>query len=812
MKYFNQVTNEGRTEVRAIGTALFAGFLTLAFVVVGIDYWSLSTMEKVHAQMQSIADRQWIDVQLANEALDYSNINNRVFIQLMLTSDRAEVTSLLGDRAKNSARISTLEEQLQSRVASEKEQALLNAVNGTRRPYLESCNRAISILLNGKNPELARQALIRVTFPGLLQYHRAWGDYVHLRTDEMNQQLAAASAKYVAARKRTTYLMTLSVLLVLGIALVVLRRIMAEIRRRGAAEREIRQLNEGLELTVRQRTAALERANEYLTAEITERKQVEEKLRLKTAFLEAQTNSTLDGILVVDDNNRIILHNGRYAAMFRVPLHICEEGDDSPLLEHVLSLVRDPERFLGRVNYLYNHRQEISRDEIEFNDGRVVDRYSSPVIGREGKYYGRIWSFRDITERKRSDEVVRRLSLAVEQSPVSVVITELNGQIIYVNRKFVECTGYRLDEVIGKNPNILKSGHTKSEEYKKLWAAITAGKEWRGELQNRKKNGELYWEYAVIRPIADENGRATHFLALKEDITERRNMEVQLQHAQKLEAIGQLASGIAHEINTPTQYIGDNVSFLSEAFEDLRKLVADYERLMAAAKDNVISSEIVEEIRSAVERVDCGYLLEEIPKALAQTKEGINRVSKLVSAMKEFSHPGTKEKTPLDINRALESTITVSRNEWKYVSDLETDFDCSLPLVSCLPSELNQVILNLIVNAAHAIADVVPHGAAAKGKIHVRTLNCQDWVEIRVQDTGAGIPKEVQARIFEPFFTTKQVGKGTGQGLAIARSLVVDKHQGSIRFETVEGKGSTFIIRLPKDGKCVPSLAQRATV
>jgi len=175
--------------------------------------------------------------------------------------------------------------------------------------------------------------------------------------------------------------------------------------------------------------------------------------------------------------------------------------------------------------------------------------------------------------------------------------------------------------------------------------------------------------------------------------------------------------------------------------------------------------------------------------------------------MKEFSHPGTKEKVPLDLNHAIESTITVARNEWKYVADLDVDLDPSLPPTACQPGEFNQVILNLIVNAAHAIAEVIAKGGPAKGKIRIQTRNSEQWAEIRIQDTGSGIPEKVRSRIFDPFFTTKAIGKGTGQGLAIARSVVVDKHGGSIHFETEEGAGTTFVIRLPHDGT---SLATKA--
>jgi signal transduction histidine kinase len=288
-----------------------------------------------------------------------------------------------------------------------------------------------------------------------------------------------------------------------------------------------------------------------------------------------------------------------------------------------------------------------------------------------------------------------------------------------------------------------------------------------------------------------------------EDTTERKALHQQLLQAQKLESIGQLAAGIAHEINTPTQYIGDNVRFLKDAFTDLTSLIGEYGKVLAAVKESPALAETLKESLNAIGRVDTEFLLNEIPNAIDQGLEGVTRVATLVSAMKEFSHPGSKEKSPVNLNKAIESTITVARNEWKYVADMETDFDQTLPAVPCLPGEVNQVILNLIVNAAHAIGDIVAKGGEKKGKIKIQTRNCEDWAEIRIRDSGTGIPKHVQARVFDPFFTTKEVGRGTGQGLAIARSVVVDKHDGSIHFETEEGKGTTFIICLPFDGKAV---------
>jgi signal transduction histidine kinase len=270
-----------------------------------------------------------------------------------------------------------------------------------------------------------------------------------------------------------------------------------------------------------------------------------------------------------------------------------------------------------------------------------------------------------------------------------------------------------------------------------------------------------------------------------------------LLQAQKLESVGQLAAGIAHEINTPVQYIGDNVRFLRDTFEELMGLHRPCLRLLDAARSHTVSAEVLNEVEAAIGRVDVEYVLEEIPKAIAQTLEGISRVAGLVGAMKEFSHPGTGKKVLLDLNRAIESTVTVTRNEWKYVADMNLNLDASLPMVRCLPGEFNQVILNMIINASHAIADVVAEGDAAKGLISIETRSLGDAVEIRIQDTGGGIPETVRTRIFDPFFTTKEIGKGTGQGLAIARSVIVDKHQGSIDVETESGRGTTFVIRLP---------------
>jgi PAS domain S-box-containing protein len=534
-----------------------------------------------------------------------------------------------------------------------------------------------------------------------------------------------------------------------------------------------------------------------IVRDITEQKRAEEGLLLKNALLEAQADASIDGILVVDESDRIILTNKQLTLSFGIPQELLDAGDDRAVREFVVGKVQDPVAFITKVNYLNSHRGETTTDEVLFKNGQIFDRYSAPLVDSRNQYRGRIWYFRDVTERKRTEDVLRRLSSVVEQSPVSVVISDLSGDITYVNRKFTETSGYQAGEILGKNSRILKSGYSTPEDYRDLWQTITAGEEWRGTFHNRKKNGDLYWESAVIMPLADHDGTTSHYLALKEDITEKLALEGQLRQSQKLEAIGQLAAGIAHEINTPIQYVGDNVSFFKESWGQLSGLLAAAQKLRDEATLERVSESTIEDFDRYSRDADVEYLSHDIPRAIDQTLEGVERVSRIVRAMKEFSHPGSQEKRAIDLNRAIDTTITISHNEWKYVAKMETRLDPDLPLVPCLAGEINQVLLNLVVNSAQAIGDNSPRDDNSLGTITIATRRDGDWVELSVADTGIGIPDQLRERVFDPFFTTKEVGKGTGQGLMLAHTVIVKKHGGKIWFDSTIGKGTTFYVRLP---------------
>jgi signal transduction histidine kinase len=302
---------------------------------------------------------------------------------------------------------------------------------------------------------------------------------------------------------------------------------------------------------------------------------------------------------------------------------------------------------------------------------------------------------------------------------------------------------------------------------------------------------ELRWTVSceMIRDLRSVRG-------LMIDVTETRRMVRELAQGQKLESVGRIAAGVAHEINTSVQFISDSVRFVRHALRDVPHALADYRALAAGA---LSGKDVVEAARKAAdtdEAADVDYFLKNAPDALDRALEGIGRVGSIVRSMTEFAHPDTRTKADIDLNRAIKTTLNMARNEYKSVAELETDFG-DIPTVHCHAGDINQVVLNLLLNAAHAISDVV-EGTSRKGRIIVRTRAIGDYVEISIGDTGDGIPEDVRSRIFEPFVTTKEVGRGTGQGLALSRGIVVDKLKGSLHFETETGKGTTFFIRLPK--------------
>lgn len=391
----------------------------------------------------------------------------------------------------------------------------------------------------------------------------------------------------------------------------------------------------------------------------------------------------------------------------------------------------------------------------------------------------------------------------VDAMPDMIAILDKEYNIVRMNKTMLEKIGKSYQEQLGSKCYFGTHCTNGPPEYCPHTKLLLDHKIHRVEIYEEHLGGHCE---VIVTPYCDPDGSLIGSVHIVRDINARKKAEqekeklhAQLLHAQKLESVGQLAAGIAHEINTPTQFIGTNIDFLEDASQDIISFMAQLQQIIKTAPQ-----EIMDAINTIVEEMDWEYLAEEMPLAISQSHEGVKRVSTIVRAMKEFSHPGSKNKESLNLNQIINTTVTVARNEWKYVADLDLDLDPDLPQIPLLSDEMGQVILNMLVNAAHAIAEKLgdnPEGE--KGTITIKTRRVNDGVELRINDTGAGMPEEVQFRIFDPFYTTKKVGKGTGQGLAISHDVVVEKHQGTIAVESTPGKGTTFIIHLPplEEGK-----------
>jgi PAS domain S-box-containing protein len=433
---------------------------------------------------------------------------------------------------------------------------------------------------------------------------------------------------------------------------------------------------------------------------------------------------------------------------------------------------------------------------------------SAPILNHEGLYIGARSLLTDITERKAAEEKLAAAhaenELILATITTALIGLDINERISRWNDAAERIFGFTRDQVLGKKLGECGLALDWGELYLAMNTCLSDSKsvDVLGIAYQRPdgRDGTLDMSVVSSWSLHGDGAEGLGMILMATDTTARKQEEIQRQQGQKMESIGQLAAGVAHEINTPIQFIGDNLRFLGDTFNDLGAVLAAHGQLLDGVRTGQPTAGLVAGVDEATKRADVAYLTEEIPKAITQSLEGITRVTEIVRAMKEFSHPDQGEKKSVDLNKAITTTLIVARNEYKYVADLVTDFADHLPPVPCIVGEFNQVVLNLIVNAAHAIADVIAKAggnSGGKGTITVTTRRSDDHAEIRIRDSGTGIPESARKKIFDPFFTTKGVGKGTGQGLYIAHAVVVKKHGGTLTFETELGKGTTFIIRLP---------------
>ena len=526
-------------------------------------------------------------------------------------------------------------------------------------------------------------------------------------------------------------------------------------------------------------------------AQFAERKRAEASLlesqhRFRTAFEDAPY-----GMCMVSVDGRFLHANGALCAMlgysaeelFAGAWQRITHGDDMERSGQVAA-----EFVRGQVNTADLEKRYI-RKNGEILWARVRISAAKDNVGRLCHF---ITQIEDITLRRRAEDRLRaseeRYRELFENASDLVYTLDLDLRITSLNRLAEQTMGYSREEAMRMNLYELIDA-IQCEFIRSQIARMVAGSapsKFEADIRTRE-NRRVKLE--VSPRLIYRDGTAVGIQAIARDITGRDLAEMELRQAQKLESVGRLASGIAHEINTPMQFVGDNIRFLQDAHQQIRSLLDSLRSFSERC-----GPDFGAEFRRLEKELDTGYLLREIPEALIQTQEGVERVVTIVRAMKEFAHPETKDHVRADLNKALLNTLAVARNELKYVADIETEFD-DLPMVVCSVSDLNQVFLNLLINAAHAIADVFRE-TGERGKIRIHTEAQGSLVQIAIADNGGGIRENIRERIFDPFFTTKEVGRGTGQGLAISRA-VVERHKGSLTFQSEVGRGTTFFVRLP---------------
>ena len=405
----------------------------------------------------------------------------------------------------------------------------------------------------------------------------------------------------------------------------------------------------------------------------------------------------------------------------------------------------------------------------------------------------------DISQLKEAQQKLGEMQ-ALESSILAAIPHAVLGiekrRIIFANEGVENVFGWTREELIGKSTRILFRSDEAYEAvgstmYTTLEKKNTVSQEYEAHYQH-KDGRNLICRVTTSRV----DGKLTdkHITATIEDVTDLRNIQMQLLQSEKMSSIGQLAAGVAHEINNPTGYVGSNLETLEEYFVSINSILGKYESLLYSVREGLQGrmspeslSDQADAIDSAKQEIELSYILNDVPNLIKESRQGTNRIKNIVIDLKNFAHPGKVEFEHADITKNIESTLNVVWNELKYKATIHKDY-AELPPVRCIPQQLNQVFMNILVNASHAIKD--------KGEITIKTRQQNGHVEITIHDTGCGIPKENITRIFDPFFTTKEIGKGTGLGLNVAYNIV-KKHNGTIDVTSKVGEGTTFTILLP---------------
>ncbi|MBF0479455.1 MAG: PAS domain S-box protein [Candidatus Omnitrophica bacterium] len=571
----------------------------------------------------------------------------------------------------------------------------------------------------------------------------------------------------------------------------------------------------------------LYRVKQDLARKLVSQKNIEDGAQETEAKIDAILNA-IPYAVIGFENDVIIFANGAVKKMFG--------RDPESLIGKTAEILYSGANYINVLEEIYGtlkNEQTLSKElrAIRKNGEKFDCLVSVAQLKNDKSQHRFVGVFVDVTERYNREELLRKLSKAIQQNPAGVIIASPAGRIEYVNDRFLQISGWDRNSVLNVNIQKLIVDLLMDGKSTDFWKMVVNGQLTQKEFFSRRKNAELYWGMFTVSPLKDNEGGITHFVFNWEDISERKKteekfkvsqqeleranknlvenektlknmiqdleathrqlktMQAQLIQTEKLSSIGQLAAGIAHEINNPVAFITSNINALERYLVSFKKIFYILKELenSAGGEDSRMARDIFKKLERVTEEEDINFILKDIDAVIAESKEGLERIKNIVLDMKTFSRRDDLSRMPADINHILDGVINIVWNEIKYKAKLVKNFQ-PLPLINCNPQQIGQVFMNLLINAVQAIDE--------QGQITVSTYLKNNFAVVEIADTGRGIPADVRGNIFEPFYTTKKTGESTGLGLSISLEII-NRHQGKIDLESEIGKGTTFIVRLP---------------
>jgi two-component system cell cycle sensor histidine kinase/response regulator CckA len=745
----------------SIGVRLALAFSFVVSILIVVGWLGLDRMARINADLNDINYRRWSKVQLAQEALTYSNMNNRLLQGAVLSGGKEEVASLLDQRERNTKRISDIIQTLNQRMESPKEKELLRQVDQERTATLEGVGRITDLLKAGKS-ELARVAMANDVIPHIDALHDTWNYFTQFEALQMQHARDQSQANYATARRFTTWLILFAFLAAAGIGIFATRAMVREVEERERTKQEARKLNDDLEKKVAERTEALARAIRHLESEVTERRRKEEDLLRLAAIVECSE----DAIIAADLDGKITDWNAGAERMFGY-----SRGEAAGM---PVSIIAPPERRQEPLQILAKVRKGAGVKNQETlrlrQDGKPVhvSLTVSPIRDQSGRLTGSAAIVRDTTERIEMEAALRRSEASfrsvIENSPYGALRTLVDGRILLANPAAVRMLGYNCEAEL-LSLNMAADVYRNSADRARIIEQSRNTEYIKDiEVEWKHRSGSSIMVRFSSHIVKNQAGEVDHFDLMVQDITKQRNLEEQLRQAQKMEAIGRLAGGVAHDFNN---LLGVIIGYSELALDQIGPTTA---------------------VRGQVEQI----------------RKAGERASALTRQLLAFSRQQVLDTKTLNLNAIISDMAQMLLRLIGEDVELQTKLDSELHAIRGDQGQIEQVIMNLAVNAR----DAMPQG----GKLMIETRNTTveddelqrrapmtpgDYILLTISDTGVGMDAETQAHIFEPFFTTKAQGKGTGLGLATVYG-VVKQSGGYIWVYSEPGVGATFKVYLPR--------------